>query len=223
MSTCSKNASLIDIRGNAFSKYLVSENSYFYVEASSIFIFKGASQKCQLLKIWQRNDEIFINLCLSIPCPCRLGWCTTPTMFNKISALNENKNISIIFCRIVCRMACWKNSRDRVERMAMEEENRPSICSFFFQKLFKSSRFRDVLQLSFVDKRTNFGFSPTRGRMPTRETDGRFIFRNCRWDLNIFMSQADCWLGHVWTYCCYTWRHGGAAGKMGEMKKQLIS
>ena len=135
---------------------------------------------------------------------------------HKISALNENKNISIIFCRIVCRMACWKNSRDRVERMAMEEENRPSICSFFFQKLFKSSRFRDVLQLSFVDKRTNFGFSPTRGRMPTRENDGRFIFRNCRWDLNIFMSQADCWLGHVWTYCCWTWRHGGVAGINGR-------
>ena len=52
-------------------------------------------------------------------------------------------------------MACWRASRDRVERMAMEEENRHSICSFFFQKLFSSSRFRDVLQLSFVDKRTN--------------------------------------------------------------------
>jgi hypothetical protein len=71
MSTCSKNASLIDIRGNAFSKYLVSENSYFYAEASSIFIFKGAAQKCQLFKIWQRNDE---NLCrVSIPCP-RVDW-----------------------------------------------------------------------------------------------------------------------------------------------------
>ena len=57
-------------------------------------------------------------------------------------------------------MACWRASRDRVERMAMEEENRPSICSFFFQKLFSSSRLRDVLQLSFVDKRTNgVGFS----------------------------------------------------------------
>ena len=73
LSTCSKNASLIDIRGNAFSKYLVSENSYFYAEASSIFIFKGAAQKCQLLKIWQRNDEFFfINLC-RVSIPCRLG------------------------------------------------------------------------------------------------------------------------------------------------------
>ena len=57
-------------------------------------------------------------------------------------------------------MACWRASRDRVEKMALEEENRPSICSFFFQKLLSSSRFRDVLQLSFVDKRTNgVGFS----------------------------------------------------------------
>ena len=61
-------------------------------------------------------------------------------------------------------MACWRASRDRVERMAMEEENRPSICSFFFQKLFSSLHpgvdLHLVLQLSFVDKRKNgVGFS----------------------------------------------------------------
>ena len=123
LSTCSKNASLIDIRGNAFLKYLVSENSYFYAEASSIFIFKGAAQKCQLLKLWQRNDEIFINLCRA-SIRVSIGMMYKIYYVHKISALNGNKNISIIFCRIVCRMACWKNSRDRVERMAMEEENK---------------------------------------------------------------------------------------------------
>ena len=35
-----QNGSLIDFRGNSFSKYLVSENSNFYVEASIIFLFE---------------------------------------------------------------------------------------------------------------------------------------------------------------------------------------
>ena len=35
-----QNASLIDFRGNSFSKYLVSEKSNFYIEASIIFLLK---------------------------------------------------------------------------------------------------------------------------------------------------------------------------------------
>ncbi len=43
-------------RGNSFLRYFVAENSYFYAEASIIFPLTRIAQKCQLLKIWQRND-----------------------------------------------------------------------------------------------------------------------------------------------------------------------
>ena len=78
------------------------------------------------------------------------------SLFFPLQELHNNLNFLKIsgemqFSRIFCRIACWRTSRDRGgEGSLMDEEKRPSICSFHFQKRFYHSDFEMVLKCTYL-------------------------------------------------------------------------